>query len=62
MFLTVAGCEDLRRSGLCNQGIDDVEETLIGSVLRVLADRDKGNRHTSSEPNGVLNVQVCALS
>lgn len=60
LVLSVRGGQDLRTrsSSFALDEVDDIEETTEIAILGVLADRDESDRDTSSDTNGVLNIEV----
>lgn len=58
LVLAVRGREDVRRAGLAEQEVDDIEEPAERAVLRVLADGDERRRDAARHANRVLNIQV----
>lgn len=58
LVLAVRGREDVRRAGLAEQEVDDIEEPAKRAVPRVLADGDERRRDAARDANRVLNIQV----
>lgn len=48
----------MRRAGLAEQEVDDVQEAAKCAILRVLAYGDERRRHAARDANRVLNIQV----
>lgn len=59
--MAVGGGQDLGRSVLGQQEVDDVQEALEVAILEVVADGDEDCGHSGSNPDGVLNVEILMM-
>lgn len=60
--LTIARGQYLRRCGLAEQEVDDVQEAFEVSILEVLTNRDEGRRDTSDDADSELNIKILEVT